>query len=182
MKAKGDIFQIKVKLLHSSPPIWRRIQVTSDTTLSELHYVIQVAMGWEDCHLHQFFVMGNTSSIPDPAGGTDFEDEGSVRLAKILRRRKSKMMYEYDFGDGWVHEIVLEDILPAEPGADYPVVVTGRRACPPEDCGGIWGYYRVLDAIEDPDHADHEEMKEWFEESFGPAEFYPEVANSIFRL
>lgn len=181
MSSKGDIYQIKVTLRHTSPPIWRRILVESAYSLADLHDVIQVAMGWEDCHMHHFIVGKKYFGMPDPTGWSDDEDERTARLATVLRRRKSKMMYEYDFGDGWIHEIVLEDILPADPGTLYPVVVKGRRACPPEDCGGIGGFYNFLDAIQDPDHPDHEDMKEWCVDPFDPAAFHVDEVNCIFH-
>ena len=131
--------------------------------------------------MHQFIVGKKYYGMPDPSGWSDDEDERRVRLADVLRRRKSKMKYEYDFGDGWVHEIVLEDILPADPDAVYPVVVKGRRACPPEDCGGVLGFYNFLDAIEDPDHPDHEDIKEWYADPFDPAAFDTDEANRIFH-
>ncbi|GMQ83028.1 MAG: hypothetical protein BMS9Abin05_2500 [Rhodothermia bacterium] len=181
MKVEGSIYQIKVTLLHTRPPIWRRILVERAYNLSDFHDVIQVAMGWTDSHLHQFIIGEKFYGMPDPAGWSDCVDERSVSLGEVLRKRKGKMMYEYDFGDGWLHEIVLEDILPAKSDAVYPLVVAGRRACPLEDCGGVGGYYHFLAAIQDPDHPDHKEMKEWWEDPFDPAAFDIDETNRVFH-
>ncbi len=165
------VYQIKVTLQGIRPPIWRRLEVTSDTKLSELHDIIQTAMGWQDCHLHQFTVGNTYYGKPDRSSPfDDTKDERKVKLSKLLPKEKSKFAYEYDFGDSWEHEILLEKILPMEE-KEYPVCVKGKRACPPEDVGGVWGYANLLKAIQDPDHPEHEEMQEWVEDDFDPEAF-----------
>jgi Plasmid pRiA4b ORF-3-like protein len=174
MPAKSTtIYQLKITLDGSKPPIWRRVQVQSNITLDVLHYIIQIAMGWTDSHLHHFRVGGRYYSHPDFAlENTD--DEGRFRLNQFLTTLKDKFFYEYDFGDGWDHQIVLEKILPVDPQAQYPCCVKGKRCCPPEDIGGIWGYQSFLAAFNDknhPEHADSLETLEWIGGHFDPEEF-----------
>ena len=169
--AEHVVYQIKVTLRGSKPPIWRRFQVTSDTSLVQLHRIVQCVMGWEGYHLHQFIVDGVMYGNADMMEDFDTVDEKTVTLDKIVRREKFKFIYEYDFGDGWEHELLIEKILPLEDGNAYPVCLTGKRACPPEDCGGIWGYSGFLEAVQDPDHPEHEEMLEWAGGEFDPAAF-----------
>ena len=128
-------------------------------------------MGWEDYHMHQFIVGGVMYGNADMMEDFDTVDEKTVTLDKIVRREKFKFIYEYDFGDGWEHELLIEKILPVEEGKAYPVCLTGKRACPPEDCGGIWGYSSFLEAVQDPDHPEHEEMLDWAGGEFNAAAF-----------
>jgi len=164
--AKTDLlFQFKITLLDINPAIWRRIQVP-DCTLVDLHEYIQAAFGWWNYHMHQFDIDGERYSQPAPDGddfGMDFKDETDVLLSKLIPKsgRPSRWIYEYDFGDGWRHEVLFEGFPPADPKAKYPLCVEGERACPPEDCGGPWGYTDYLAAIRDPKHEQHEEMLEW---------------------
>jgi Plasmid pRiA4b ORF-3-like protein len=159
------LFQFKITLLDIKPAIWRRIQVP-DCTLADLHEYIQAAFDWENCHLHQFEIDGVQYSEPALDGedfDMDFEDETDVLLSKLLPKsaRRTQWIYEYDFGDGWRHEISFEGFPPNDPKAKYPTCLEGERACPPEDCGGPWGYGDYLAAIADPRHEQHEEMMEW---------------------
>ena len=165
------VYQMKVTLKGSKPPIWRRIQVASTTTLAQLHQVIQRVMGWESYHLYQFVVGGMEYSDPNMLEKMEGEDARRVTLATLVRSEKDKFFYEYDFGDGWDHELLIEKILPLEAGKRYPVCLTGKHACPPEDCGGIWGYAGFLEAIQDPQHPEHEAMVEWVGGEFDPEAF-----------
>jgi hypothetical protein len=165
------IYQLKITLEHIRPPIWRRIQVPGAVLLPHLHRLIQTVMGWEDAHLHAFRV-GNTSyGQPDSDLNDWMQDERRVRLAQIAPAEKSKFRYEYDFGDDWHHIVVVEKISPVERGKIYPVCLTGKRACPPEDCGGPWGYSEFLEAISNPEHEQHEELLEWIGGEFDPEAF-----------
>jgi hypothetical protein len=164
--AKTDLlFQFKITLLDIKPPIWRRFQVP-DCTLVEFHEYIQAAFGWENYHLHQFDINGVQYSPPALDGDDfdmDFQDETDIFLNNVLpkSRRKARWIYEYDFGDGWRHEVVFEGFPPNDAKAKYPRCLEGERACPPEDCGGPWGYGDYLAAIADAENEQHEEMLEW---------------------
>lgn len=177
--AEALIYQLKVTLEGSKPPIWRRLLVRGDTTLAGLHSIIQAAFGWWNCHLHQFIISGLYFGEPNPEFD-DYEeirDEAEIKLRQITGREGFKFRYEYDFGDDWLHQVLVEKILPVEPGQAYPVCVKGRRACPPEDVGGIWGYYQFLQAIADPEHEEHEEYLEWVGGEFDPEAFDLESVN-----
>jgi hypothetical protein len=170
----GSIYQFKVTLKESDPPIWRRIHVP-DCTLGQLHEVLQVVMGWEDCHLHQFDVRGESYGPLDPEDAhwdMEKDDEEEMSISQIIKMgRKVRFTYEYDFGDSWQHEIVLEKTLEPEPKVRYPRCIEGERACPPEDCGGVWGYAEFLEAVADPMHESHEDMLEWIGGGFDPKKF-----------
>lgn len=163
---KGDLlYQFKVTLLDIKPAIWRRIQVP-DGTLAELHEYIQAAFGWWNYHLHQFEIHGERYGPLAPDGddfGLEFKDEAKVVLSQLIPKsgRTTRWLYDYDFGDGWRHEILFEGFPPTEPRAKYPRCVEGERACPPEDCGGPWGYPEYLAAITNPRHKEHKEMLAW---------------------
>ncbi len=177
----GPIYQLKVTLRDSHPPIWRRIQVSGDTTLAKLHHILQEVMGWTDSHLHQFIVNGVYIGVPSPEDWTEVENEKQFKLSQIVPSEKFKFVYEYDFGDSWEHTIVVEKILPPEPGVHYPVCLKGKGACPPEDCGGIYGYYGLLEALQSPDHPEHEEMLEWMGGEFDPEAFDLDGINQALR-
>ena len=180
----GTIYQFKVTLKGSDPPIWRRFQVP-DLTLGELHDVLQVVMGWEDCHLHQFIIRGESYGPQDPDDldwAMETEDEEDILISQVAKMgRKVRFTYEYDFGDSWQHEIVLEKTLEPEPKVKYPRCIEGARACPPEDVGGIWGYADFLQAVSDPKHESHRDMKEWIGGKFDPEKFSVEEVNKELR-
>lgn len=162
----GDlIYQFKLTLLDIKPAIWRRIQVP-DCTLADLHEYIQAAFGWWNYHLHQFDIDGGRYGPPTPDDmdfGLEMIDETDVPLGKLILKSgwKSRWVYEYDFGDGWRHEILFEGFVPVDPKAKYPQCEEGARACQPEDCGGPWGYADYLATIANPQHERHEELLEW---------------------
>ncbi len=140
------VYQLKVALCAISPMIWRRLLVTSDTTIAQLHTVLQTAMGWEDLHLHQFRVYGKAYGIAR-AGGMSFVDNPyQVTLADFKLRAREHFVYEYDMGDFWQHDIRIERVLLFDPRKTYPVCTGGAGACPPEDCGGPAGYRNLLAA------------------------------------
>ncbi|MBN9519479.1 plasmid pRiA4b ORF-3 family protein [bacterium] len=183
-RAADLLYQFKIKLLDIEPAIWRRVLVP-DCTLDVLHEYIQAAFGWENCHLHQFEIGGVRYAPPEPVGmGFDMEteDESAAVLSGLLpkTKRKARWVYEYDFGDGWRHEVLFEGVPPAHPKAKYPQCVEGARACPPEDCGGPWGYADFLAAVSDPEHEQHEEMLEW-RGPFDPEAFDPRKATKEMR-
>jgi hypothetical protein len=177
-----EIYQLKVTLLGTSPLIWRRVLVPANITLAQLHDVLQTAMGWEDGHMHEFSVGQRRIGRPNPEdrlmGMPAAENERTVRLSGILVKVGSKAIYTYDFGDSWEHSLVLEKRLPVDPTTTYPVCTDGQLACPPEDCGGIPGFYDLVEALGDPAHERHEEMLDWIGE-FDPQAFSVESVNRM---
>lgn len=167
-----SVYQIKVSLRGAKPPIWRRLRVSSRLTLAELHTVLQIAMGWHDSHLHQFEV-GNRPFAPAGANrGGRVDDERKIRLADVAPRVGARFRYEYDFGDSWEHDIVVEDIQPGSADLRYSAeCVAGRRSGPPEDCGGVWGYAELCEVLADPAHPEHQERLDWLGGSFDPTAF-----------
>jgi hypothetical protein len=162
VKTDTSIYQLKITLNGIRPPVWRRIQVSSNIGLPRFHDMIQIVMGWGDYHLHQFIIDGEYYGVPHPDYGLEMKNESRVKLNQVMFAEKDKFVYEYDFGDSWEHIILLEKILPPVSGVDYPVCLKGKRACPPEDCGGIWGYESLLETIQNPAHPEYEEMLELF--------------------
>src|SRR4051794_24697397 len=173
----NQIYQLKITLRDSKPPIWRRVEVPDTVTLAQLHQIIQASMGWYDSHLHQFTVGRIHYGVPDPDDFEEVRDERRVRLNQILTEPKQKLVYEYDFGDGWEHVMLLEKVLAPEQGTEYPRCIAGKRACPPEDVGGVWGYASFLEIMRDPKHPEHAEMLEWVGGEFDPEEFDLAVVN-----
>jgi len=162
----GQIYRIKITLEHVEPAVWRRIEVPGDVTLDQLHAIIQRVMGWDDYHMWSFQV-GKTEYQPETADLFDSGDgpqsrsaEGTT-LAQATEGRRISFRYWYDFGDDWFHALKVERVADPEPGAIYPRCLEGARACPPEDCGGPWGYQNFLDAVSNPKHPAREEMLEW---------------------
>jgi len=172
------IYQIKVTLRDSHPPIWRRLQVPGWTNLNQLHWIIQFSMGWTNSHLHQFIIDGKYYSEPSPFDFEPVVDERKFKLCDVAPAEKDKFVYEYDFGDSWRHVILVEKIMPPEKGVHYPRCIKGRRACPPEDVGGVWGYEGMLAALKDPSHPEHEMYMEWIGDDFDPAAFDLKEANA----
>ena len=175
------IYQIKVTLRAARPPIWRRFQVQPHVTLQELHRILQAVMGWTDSHLHQFRVGQTYYGKPNREFGFQVRNEKKARLGEVLGWPKARMVYEYDFGDGWEHDLVLEAIVAAAPGTRCPLVLGGKRRCPPEDVGGVPGYYHFLEAIADRKHADHADMREWWGEEFDADAFCAQELNRAFH-
>jgi hypothetical protein len=176
-----EIYQIKVTLLGTKPPIWRRLLVPADLTLEQLHDVLQIAFGWEDCHMHDFRIGQQRFGTPEEAeellGRSRTASERTTRLFSVLNRVGAKAVYTYDFGDSWEHGIVAEKRLAPEPGRAYPACLEGKRHGPPEDCGSIPGFYHLLDAIRDPAHEQHEELRDWLGDKFDPDSFSVEEVN-----
>ncbi|MQX36364.1 UPF0149 family protein [Roseospira navarrensis] len=161
------IVQLKITLRDVKPPVWRRVQMSEDASLSDLHDVIQAAMGWDNAHLHMFEV-GDQRYTDDPVLREEGTWDGRVQdgarctLKKIMKKGCKSVSYTYDFGDDWRHKIDIEKRLDAEPGVEYPRVVKGKGACPPEDIGGAPGYDMFRTIVADPAHPQHDEMVEWF--------------------
>lgn len=175
------VFQLKITLLGFKPLIWRRIQV-EDCTLDKLHEHVQTAMGWTNSHLHQFRIgqvyYGDPELMQETFDELDFRDSTATKISDIVPKngKKFSFIYEYDFGDSWEHEITVENAAEPEPGKRYPLCMEGQRACPPDDCGGVWGYADLLEKIGDKQHEEHDEMLEWLGGSFDPAAFDAKTA------
>ncbi|MGQ0825473.1 MAG: plasmid pRiA4b ORF-3 family protein [Actinomycetota bacterium] len=170
----GNVYQLKVSLLDTKPPIWRRVLVDGTSTLDHVHEVIQAAFGWWNYHLHEFELGPKRYGIPDPDQdwGEPPQDERRTRLDAIAGEGSS-FRYTYDFGDGWDHRVVVEKVLPRTADTATPVCIDGRRACPPEDCGGTWGYRELLEILADSAHPEHDERQEWLGRPFDPEAFDP---------
>ena len=186
-KEPGKTYQLKIELDGASPPIWRRVLVPGNASLSRLHAVIQVVMGWDNDHLHQFIV--DKQFYSDPAFElNEFDDtpgvldEGKTLLMQVAPRAGKVLIYEYDFGDSWTHRIKVEKILKQGPSMGSAVeCIDGARACPPEDCGGVWGYEDMLQVLKDPKHEEYESALEWLGEDFDPEAFDMEATNKALR-
>lgn len=177
-----DIYQLRIALTGIVPPAWRRVQVPGAFTLDRLHRVIQYGMGWQDMHLHSFDIAGAQYGEPDPADELALQDEIDYRLDAVAAKGDS-FRYTYDFGDWWEHEITVEDVLAAEPDERYPRCVDGERACPPEDVGGAFGYEELLEAMADPGHSRHDELRGWLGRELDPEAFDPVRASTLlYRL
>jgi len=175
-----EVLQFKVTLLEVDPPVWRRILVPATYSFWDLHVAIQDAMGWLDYHLHQFKLTHDQArptfiGIPDEdfPSGRETLPGWEIPVTEHIAQPGVKSTYEYDFGDGWEHEVLLEGTPGAKPEADYPICLAGERACPPEDCGGPYGYAEFLKAIADPRHDRHEELLDWVGGRFDPEAFDP---------
>ena len=172
-------------MIYAAAYIWRRLLVPSDVTLEKLHHIIQLSMGWFNAHLHQFIVDGETHyGEPHPDYFFDMRDEREYRLYQVAPGEQSKFIYEYDFGDSWEHVVLVEKVLDPDPEQTYPVCIKGRRACPPEDLGGIWRYNFFLESLTNPEHPEYpgdEDILEWMGEDFDPAAFDLDGTNEILR-
>jgi hypothetical protein len=182
-QAGSGVYQLKITLRGvSKPPVWRRVAVPADVTLDVLHEVILLAMGWNGGHMHVFSDGWQDYGMPDSELG--HADEAGVSLTETLAAPGARMTYTYDFGDDWEHDIVLEKVVPADSDLRYPVCLAGKGACPPDDCGGAWGYADLKETLADPDREEHEDLLEWLGldsgEDFDPAEFSVDQVN--FRL
>lgn len=179
MKKKyGRVYQFKITLRGVKPPVWRRVRVPETYTFWDLHVAVQDAMGWFDCHLHLFEVVDPSTGLNVEIGIPEKESDESgeipgweVKIADYFSMENRSAAYVYDFGDNWEHRVELEKILPREKNVAYPTCVDGKRACPPEDCGGVLGYEDFLRAIRNPKHKEHEEMLEWVGGEFDPEHF-----------
>lgn len=184
MKKKfNQVYQFKITLQGIKPPIWRRIQVPETYTFWDLHVAIQDAMGWLDYHLHEFEILNPSTDsmvnigLPDDDFGRRVLLGWNQKIADYFTMENPSADYMYDFGDGWEHRIQLEKILPREKNVTYPVCIKGKRACPPEDCGGVGGYEHFLEIIKNPEHDEYEEMLEWAGGAFDPEHFDPKEIN-----
>jgi hypothetical protein len=180
--SKKRVYRFKITLEGIRPPIWRRIMVPEGYSFWDLHVAIQDAMGWFDCHLHEFRIVNPKNGFPENIGIPDdvgFSDDEILpgwrnKIKGYFTAGSRKAEYVYDFGDDWRHVVELEGMFPAEPDVKYPCCLKGKRACPPEDCGGEWGYAEFLEKIPDPDHEERKELLAWLGREFDPEHFNPD--------
>jgi hypothetical protein len=164
------VYQIKVSLEDVSPPIWRRLEIR-DCSLTELHEIIQLSFGWENCHLYSFEIGGHEYGDPHMAYDTDLRNAHASRISDLLEMGHETFEYTYDFGDNWRHLVCIESASPAKTRVRYPRCTDGRRCGPPEDCGGPWGYEELIQSLSDPDREDRDELMEWLGGDFDPEQF-----------
>jgi hypothetical protein len=175
-------YLLDVTLAHIRPKIWRRLHVPGDLSLGGLHEVLQLAFGWQDCHLHEFQVGEQHYGVPDPEGDDeDLLDDADISVARVLPRKSSTMQYVYDYGDEWIHNVAVHRIEELETTRGHRLrrtrragavtCLAGARACPPEDCGGPHGYAEFLEAITSPAHPEHDAMLTWVGGAFDPVAF-----------
>jgi hypothetical protein len=185
-RVKPAIFHLRVTLLGVRPVIWRLIQVPGDIHLGELHSVLQELMPWENRHLHRFMIGNNQFGVlnGNPADN-HMGDESRITLEMVARTANGRLRYDYDFGDSWQHDIVIESESPWAKGSWIPVCLDGMRACPPEDCGGPSGYADLLEVMNNPDHRLHLEMKQWLSRRgkwpFDPERFDRVLTNKVLK-
>lgn len=183
-ESQQAVYQIKVVLLEMDPPIWRRFVVPSSVTLHRLHLILQDVMGWTNSHLYRFQIGAKEYAEPHPDNEfneLDFKNSRRTKLGRLVTKKGSTFLYEYDFGDSWLHELVVEDILEHKPNIRYPACLAGERACPPEDCGGIYGYAELLEVISDPEHEEYPDTITWLGGRFDPEVFDLKTVNNKLR-
>lgn len=161
-----QIATLRIELKDSDPPIWRVVEVPTSITLKVLHDIVQAAMGWLDYHLWEMVIDGKTYGLPmeEDWGTAPRKVAERVRLRDVLAPGTTRIDYTYDFGDNWEHSLIVSDVRSGEPDIAYPRFIAGERDCPPEDCGGIPGFYEMLEARADPTHPDHAEIAEWLDD------------------
>lgn len=180
---KKQIYQLQIALKDFKPKIWRRVLIPADTLLPDLHKIIQTSMGWTNSHLHQFIINGTyyTEKTKDNYLWDEMDnvDYKKIKISDFLNTEKQKIKYEYDFGDGWEHDVILEKILEPDPKIKYPVCIAGKMSCPPEDCGGAWGYADMLEILKNPEHPEFREFIDWLGDEFDPEEFDKNEVNEM---
>lgn len=176
------VYQLRLTLSGSEPPIWRSIQVLGGTNLSDLHDIVQAAMGWKNEHFYQFIINDRCYGDAELGSGDSRVDAAVITLGQLVKRPKATFLYEYDFSDGWEHEIFVEKIRPLGDGdpEDFPICIGGENACPPEDCGGIFGYYELLSVLHDESHPAYAELHRQYG-AIDPARFDIEHANDLLQ-
>jgi hypothetical protein len=178
-----NIYQIQISLKGFKPRIWRRILIQSDLLLSDFHKIIQTSMGWTNSHLHHFIknrtfytLKMKDDDLWDEMDNVDYKE---MKIFDLLKKEKEIIIYEYDFGDSWEHEILLEKILPFGEKLKYPVCIAGKMNCPPEDCGGVWGYSKMLEILKQPEHEEYDSYIEWLGGEFDPEYFNQDEVNDL---
>lgn len=173
----NNTLQLRIELDNIKPPIWRRVLVDENTSLNDLHYIIQASFGWFNAHLYQFIkgrdYFGDIGILEDD----DILDDSKVKIKQLLNKKNDIIKYEYDMGDSWIHSIKLEEVLPSDKTIQTPTCVKGARNCPPEDCGGIPGYMHLVETMKKPKSKEYKEFIEWIGEKYNPEHFDLEEIN-----
>ena len=169
----STLFEIKATLNHAKPAVWRTFLIPADFTFEQLHVALQILFGWKNCHLHQFTVNKHLIATPDDEG-PPVEDERTLTLSDVIKKG-TKFLYEYDFGDSWEVALKVLKERKLEPGQFYPACIDGKRAGPPEDCGGIPGFEYLVTVLKEPAHPEHDEMREWAGRDYNPEAFNAET-------
>lgn len=182
----GKTYQLKITLSGVKPPVWRRIKINGQATFGDLHEVIQRVMGWGNSHLFEFnnkeYTISPASEEDDFMGFGETEgiDMEEITVEEALKSKGSNITYTYDFGDTWEHQILVEEIENDNGVLLHGAIcLNGKRSCPPEDCGGLWGYMEMIEAIQDPKHPEYEEFMEWLGDDFDPEHFYLDKTNQL---
>lgn len=177
-KLPMKVYQIKVSLNEIKPSIWRRFLVKDTTTLPALHKILQTVMGWTNSHLHHFVVDGEVYSEPDEDNEIEYIDYRKTRISDVMDSVNDEMTYEYDFGDGWEHTLILEKVIDSDPDMKDPVCLAGERNCPPEDCGGAYGFMEILKNL---NHEEYETWKTWVGEEYDSERFDINMVNRLLQ-
>lgn len=180
----SDIVTLTISLDEIEPRIWRRVEVPASYYLSELHRTLNAAMGWLDYHLHEFQIGGRRYGAPDMDMSVEADrtlPEENIVIGDLARVGEKSIAYWYDFGDDWWHTIAIEAMGPAQAGAFYPRCTHGAGACPPEDCGGLPGFEGFKEAMVDPSHPEHDDLKDWYGGDYDPGEFSAEETSKLLR-
>jgi hypothetical protein len=171
------LYQVKVTLSEIHPPVWRRLLLSPEIKLGRLHRILQIVMGWEDSHMHRFVQDGRIYCDPRVESDGDVLDERKVLLGNILIEPGGRLIYEYDFGDDWKHELLCEEFVELDTHPPYAICTEGARACPPEDSGGPYAYEDLVRVLKNPRHKDYAEMRAWVGGRFNPETFDAEEIN-----
>lgn len=174
-----NVIQLKITLVSTKPPIWRRLLVPDSITFFDLHHIFQIAMGWKNAHLYDFRVGDYVIGYIDSDAPEDLADANKVTIDTLITKAGMRLNYTYDFGDGWNHVVEVEEILQGQPTSQFPVCLDGKRNCPPEDCGGIPGYHHLLEVLKDKSHPEFPEMKRWVGRGYDPEKFDLEKVNKL---
>ncbi len=179
-------YQILIELRGSQPKIWRRLLISPQMSLYDLHRTIQLAMDWDNSHMHHFIKNKKIYALRTPwddyweeMGCIDYSE---MKVSDLLKRKGSRMLYEYDFGDSWYHDIIVEKTNVESTHKTLPVCLEGENNSPPEDCGGIWSYMNILEILKDPEHEEYDEWVEWMSEDFDPTYFDKDKLNKRLAL
>ena len=173
-------FRLRITLDEVFPTVWRRLLVPGSVRLARLHDMFQAAMGWTDSHLHSFEIGGQLYGMHFDDYPEDEIDEKKVTVLRAIGEHR-RFSYEYDFGDSWGHEVVVEEMTRAPLGLKFGVCIDGQNACPPEDCGGVGGYAELLEVLADPNHEEHDHFMQWVNGPFDPSLFELVATNAALQ-